>query len=132
MFRQHHHPAVVSQNPGKPNPEISKIIGIMWKESQQETRDLWLNHADVSIFSFSPTLYIADNCSRNFRKRRKTIINDILSTNINLNDMAKKVQDLVQEQVPLEKHHSVKLVVEKPIPIQHQVLLLRLPRQLHL
>lgn len=51
LYRQHQHPAVVAQNPGKPNPEISKIIGAMWKEGSQDTRDLWLKHAEVSMRS---------------------------------------------------------------------------------
>ncbi|KAL7272511.1 slightly ste11-like protein [Rhizina undulata] len=46
LFRQHNHAAVVAKYPGKPNPEISKIIGEMWRESPQETRDIWQKHAD--------------------------------------------------------------------------------------
>ena len=48
LFRQHHHASVVQANPGKPNPEISKIIGEMWRESSKETKLIWQKHADVS------------------------------------------------------------------------------------
>jgi hypothetical protein len=47
LFRQHHHAAVVAQYPGKPNPEISKIIGQMWKRSGDEVKAVWQSHADV-------------------------------------------------------------------------------------
>ncbi|KAI5799989.1 hypothetical protein EDC01DRAFT_612700 [Geopyxis carbonaria] len=46
LFRQHHHAAVVAQHPGKPNPEISKIIGQMWKSSSDEIKSVWQSHAD--------------------------------------------------------------------------------------
>ncbi|KAF8539982.1 hypothetical protein BDD12DRAFT_987178 [Trichophaea hybrida] len=46
LFRQHHHAAVVAQYPGKPNPEISKIIGQMWKRSGDEVKAVWQSHAD--------------------------------------------------------------------------------------
>jgi len=58
LFRQHNQAAVVAKHPGKPNPEISKIIGEMWRESSQEAKNLWQRHADVcqplaSIFLFT-------------------------------------------------------------------------------
>ncbi|KAF8454511.1 hypothetical protein BGX38DRAFT_1292528 [Terfezia claveryi] len=46
LFRQHNHASVVQANPGKPNPEISKIIGEMWRESSKETKAIWQRHAD--------------------------------------------------------------------------------------
>ncbi|KAI5855829.1 hypothetical protein BZA05DRAFT_389804 [Tricharina praecox] len=46
LYRQHHHAAVVAQNPGKPNPEISKIIGHMWKTRSDEVKAVWQSHAD--------------------------------------------------------------------------------------
>ncbi|RPA87197.1 hypothetical protein BJ508DRAFT_321085 [Ascobolus immersus RN42] len=46
LFRQHHHAQVVSANPGKANPEISKIIGEMWRESTPESKAIWQKHAD--------------------------------------------------------------------------------------
>ncbi|KAK6360378.1 hypothetical protein TWF730_006521 [Orbilia blumenaviensis] len=46
LFRQHHHSAVMAQNPGKSNPAISKIIGDMWKNATEDTRKEWQNHAD--------------------------------------------------------------------------------------
>ncbi|KAK6359462.1 hypothetical protein TWF696_000618 [Orbilia brochopaga] len=46
LFRQHHHSAVMAQNPGKSNPAISKIIGEMWKNASEDTRKEWQNHAD--------------------------------------------------------------------------------------
>ncbi|KAF8446979.1 hypothetical protein BDZ91DRAFT_768730 [Kalaharituber pfeilii] len=46
LFRQHNHASVVQANPGKPNPEISKIIGEMWRESSKETKIIWQKHAE--------------------------------------------------------------------------------------
>ncbi|RPB05476.1 hypothetical protein L873DRAFT_795829 [Choiromyces venosus 120613-1] len=46
LFRQHNQAAVVAKHPGKPNPEISKIIGEMWRESSQDAKNLWQRHAD--------------------------------------------------------------------------------------
>lgn len=55
LFRQHNQAAVVAQHPGKPNPEISKIIGEMWRESPQETKNIWQKHADVCLTHLLPT-----------------------------------------------------------------------------
>ncbi|KAF6230342.1 hypothetical protein HO133_004682 [Letharia lupina] len=41
LYRQHHQQAVVAQNPGLANPEISKIIGDHWRNSSTENRDHW-------------------------------------------------------------------------------------------
>lgn len=51
LFRQHHHATVMAQNPGKPNPEISKIIGHMWKTSGDAVKAQWQAHADVRRIS---------------------------------------------------------------------------------
>ena len=47
LFRQHHQAAVVAQYPDKPNPEISKVIGQMWKTSGDHVKAIWQSHADV-------------------------------------------------------------------------------------
>eukprot|EP00136_Aspergillus_niger_P009731 XP_001401947.2 hypothetical protein ANI_1_958184 [Aspergillus niger CBS 513.88] len=41
LYRQHYQAAVVAQNPGLANPEISKIIGEQWRGLPQETKDEW-------------------------------------------------------------------------------------------
>ncbi|KAM0796122.1 high mobility group box domain-containing protein, partial [Usnea florida] len=46
LYRQHHQQAVVAQNPGLANPEISKIIGDHWRNSSTETKEHWKLLAD--------------------------------------------------------------------------------------
>ncbi|PWY87645.1 putative HMG box protein [Aspergillus heteromorphus CBS 117.55] len=41
LYRQHYQAAVVAQNPGLANPDISKIIGEQWRKLPQETKDEW-------------------------------------------------------------------------------------------
>ncbi|KAF7592461.1 hypothetical protein BBP40_000242 [Aspergillus hancockii] len=41
LYRQHYQAAVVAQNPGLANPDISKIIGEQWRRLPQETKDEW-------------------------------------------------------------------------------------------
>ncbi|KAE8146008.1 putative HMG box protein [Aspergillus avenaceus] len=41
LYRQHYQGAVVAQNPGLANPDISKIIGEQWRRLPQETKDEW-------------------------------------------------------------------------------------------
>ena len=47
LYRQHHQQAVVAQNPGLANPEISKIIGDHWRNSSIENKEHWKLLADV-------------------------------------------------------------------------------------
>ncbi|KAL4909045.1 hypothetical protein BDW74DRAFT_174261 [Aspergillus multicolor] len=46
LYRQHNQAAVVAQNPGLANPEISKIIGEKWRKLPQEVKDEWKAHAE--------------------------------------------------------------------------------------
>ncbi|MCJ1235927.1 hypothetical protein MMC14_003901 [Varicellaria rhodocarpa] len=46
LYRQHHQAAVVTQNPGLANPEISKIIGDHWRTSSVETKAHWKGLAE--------------------------------------------------------------------------------------
>ncbi|KAL2801592.1 hypothetical protein BJX63DRAFT_438666 [Aspergillus granulosus] len=46
LYRQHCQAAVVTQNPGVPIPEISKIIGKNWRKLPQATKDEWKNLAN--------------------------------------------------------------------------------------
>lgn len=48
LYRQHYQAAVVAQNPGLANPEISKIIGEHWRALPDETKDEWKALAEVS------------------------------------------------------------------------------------
>ncbi|MCJ1428682.1 hypothetical protein MMC29_006593, partial [Sticta canariensis] len=41
LYRQHHQAAVVAQNPGLANPEISKVIGDQWRQSPEEVKGHW-------------------------------------------------------------------------------------------
>lgn len=47
LYRQHYQSAVVAQNPGLPNPEISKIIGEHWRALPGDTKDEWKALAEV-------------------------------------------------------------------------------------
>lgn len=47
LYRQHYQAAVVAQNPGLANPDISKIIGEQWRKLPQETKDEWKALAEV-------------------------------------------------------------------------------------
>ncbi|KAG5370248.1 Repressor of filamentous growth 1 [Yarrowia sp. C11] len=46
LYRQHHHSIVVAENPGKSNPEISKIIGEQWRSLAQTEKDFWVQLSD--------------------------------------------------------------------------------------
>lgn len=47
LYRQHNQAAVVAKNPGLANPEISKVIGDLWRGATQETRNHWKLLAEV-------------------------------------------------------------------------------------
>lgn len=47
LYRQHYQGAVVAQNPGLANPEISKVIGEQWRDSPLEVKAHWKSLADV-------------------------------------------------------------------------------------
>lgn len=49
LYRQHYQGAVVQQNPGLANPEISKIIGEQWRALPAESKDQWKALAEVCI-----------------------------------------------------------------------------------
>lgn len=46
LYRQHHHSIVVAENPGKSNPEISKIIGEQWRSLPQKEKEFWIHLGD--------------------------------------------------------------------------------------
>ncbi|KAL5001935.1 hypothetical protein BDV10DRAFT_191911 [Aspergillus recurvatus] len=48
LYRQHYQGAVVAQNPGLANPDISKIIGEQWRKLPQATKDEWKALAEVA------------------------------------------------------------------------------------
>ncbi|KAK1826326.1 repressor of filamentous growth 1 [Podospora conica] len=41
LYRQHQQGAVVANNPGLPNPEISKIIGNLWRDEDEKVKAQW-------------------------------------------------------------------------------------------
>ena len=47
LYRQHYQAAVVAQNPGLANPDISKIIGEQWRKLPQDTKDEWKALSEV-------------------------------------------------------------------------------------
>ncbi|CEL05326.1 hypothetical protein ASPCAL06444 [Aspergillus calidoustus] len=73
LYRQHYQAAVVAQNPGLANPEISKIIGEQWRKLPQATKDEWKNLAEEEKarhqqqypeYRYQPRRYGRDGSSR--------------------------------------------------------------------
>ncbi|UKZ80563.1 hypothetical protein TrVFT333_008325 [Trichoderma virens FT-333] len=46
LYRQHHQSSVAKDNKGSSNPEISKIIGNMWKRLTEHEREIWTQLAE--------------------------------------------------------------------------------------
>ncbi|KAI9658427.1 MAG: hypothetical protein M1829_006782 [Trizodia sp. TS-e1964] len=46
LYRQHYQASIVNKNPGLANPEISKIIGEMWRAEPQGVKDEWKRLAE--------------------------------------------------------------------------------------
>ncbi|KAK4108654.1 hypothetical protein N656DRAFT_690923, partial [Canariomyces notabilis] len=46
LYRQHRQAGVVQQNPGLANPEISKIIGELWRDEPEEHKIQWKRLAE--------------------------------------------------------------------------------------
>ncbi|KAL7912825.1 hypothetical protein GGI35DRAFT_263809 [Trichoderma velutinum] len=46
LYRQHHQSSVAKDNKGSSNPEISKIIGSMWKSLEEDERAIWAQMAE--------------------------------------------------------------------------------------
>ncbi|KAJ0125047.1 HMG box protein [Diaporthe amygdali] len=46
LYRQHHQAGVVLKYPGLANPEISKIIGELWREETEEVKNYWKRLAE--------------------------------------------------------------------------------------
>ncbi|KAL2862863.1 putative HMG box transcriptional regulator [Aspergillus lucknowensis] len=73
LYRQHYQAAVVAQNPGLANPEISKIIGEQWRKLPQATKDEWKSLAEEEKarhqqqypeYRYQPRRYGRDGTSR--------------------------------------------------------------------
>jgi hypothetical protein len=47
LYRQHHQHAIVARNPGLANPDISKIIGELWKAESGDSKKYWQDLAQV-------------------------------------------------------------------------------------
>ncbi|PCH00847.1 High mobility group, superfamily [Penicillium occitanis (nom. inval.)] len=74
LYRQHYQGAVVQQNPGLANPEISKIIGEQWRALPAESKDQWKALAEAEKarhqqqypdYRYQPRRYGRDYNSRN-------------------------------------------------------------------
>ncbi|KAL1969511.1 hypothetical protein VTN77DRAFT_8949 [Rasamsonia byssochlamydoides] len=74
LYRQHYQAAVVAQNPGLANPEISKIIGEQWRALPNETKEQWKALAEAEKarhqqqypdYRYQPRRVGRDSCSRN-------------------------------------------------------------------
>ncbi|KAH0348784.1 hypothetical protein KCU83_g6017, partial [Aureobasidium melanogenum] len=48
LYRQNRQAAVVAQNPGLANPDISKIIGEQWRNEPEAEKNRWKAYAEVS------------------------------------------------------------------------------------
>ncbi|KAH8892050.1 hypothetical protein GQ53DRAFT_806406 [Thozetella sp. PMI_491] len=46
LYRQHHQGQVAQNNPGLANPEISKIIGELWRDEPEERKNTWKRLAE--------------------------------------------------------------------------------------
>ncbi|CAG8459783.1 6467_t:CDS:2 [Paraglomus brasilianum] len=46
LYRQHHHPLILNQNPGINNSEISRIVADHWKNLSEEEREEWKRKAE--------------------------------------------------------------------------------------
>ncbi|KAL4872964.1 hypothetical protein BDV12DRAFT_192899 [Aspergillus spectabilis] len=73
LYRQHYQGAVVAQNPGLANPDISKIIGEQWRKLPQATKDEWKALAEEEKarhqqqypkYRYQPRRYGRDGASR--------------------------------------------------------------------
>ncbi|KAL4919994.1 hypothetical protein BDW62DRAFT_199405 [Aspergillus aurantiobrunneus] len=73
LYRQHYQGAVVAQNPGLANPDISKIIGEQWRKLPQATKDEWKALAEEEKarhqqqypeYRYQPRRYGRDGTSR--------------------------------------------------------------------
>jgi hypothetical protein len=58
LYRQHNHADIVAQNPGLPNPEISKIAGHLWTKEQDSVKEQWKQLAEVGKAPFRSTLHV--------------------------------------------------------------------------
>ncbi|CRG92240.1 hypothetical protein PISL3812_09297 [Talaromyces islandicus] len=74
LYRQHYQAAVVAQNPGLANPEISKIIGEQWRALPTETKEEWKALAEAEKarhqqqypdYRYQPRRFGRDGYSRN-------------------------------------------------------------------
>ncbi|KAL1883740.1 slightly ste11-like protein [Paecilomyces lecythidis] len=73
LYRQHYQAAVVAQNPGLANPEISKIIGEQWRALPEEAKKEWKALAEEEKarhqqqypdYRYQPRRYGRDGSSR--------------------------------------------------------------------
>ena len=76
LYRQHYQAAVVAQNPGLANPEISKVIGEQWRDSPPEVKKHWKSLADVCSCTVPKHKRIAEMLTLH-RKRNFAIRNSI-------------------------------------------------------
>lgn len=81
LYRQHHQAAVVAQNPGLANPDISKIIGEQWRALSEDAKNEWRALAEVCACELSREILETNPLNR---KRKQDINNSILIIDINL------------------------------------------------
>lgn len=56
LFRQHQQASILAQNPGIPNPEVSKIIGEQWRHLAAESKEEWNLRAEVGESAPLPSI----------------------------------------------------------------------------
>ena len=76
LYRQHYQAAVVAQNPGLANPEISKVIGEQWRDSPPDVKKHWKSLADVCSYTVPKSKRKASLLTCH-RKRNSAIRNSI-------------------------------------------------------
>ena len=99
LYRQHHQQAVVAQNPGLANPEISKIIGDHWRNAASETKEHWKLLAHVRKQAVPDTENLTLTLTR---KRSSATRNNTLTIDIS-HDVVSVTAPPLAPQQPLEK-----------------------------
>ena len=105
LYRQHYQAAVVAQNPGLANPEISKVIGEQWRDSPLEVKKHWKSLADVCSCTVPKYKLIVDLLTSH-RKKNSAIRNSIPITVTSLAELdeATVSQVIKQERPPMSYH----------------------------
>ena len=82
----------MAENPGLPNPDISKIIGKIWKGLPLKEQEPWKKHADVSLATpsliFIVFYLVGRMLIQSYRKRRLGTCRNTQATGISHDGLA--------------------------------------------